>query len=50
VPPDRRGIRESIVGRMKRIGGHAEIRSIAGGGTEVAIAIARSAAPKRNPG
>ena len=26
VPPDRRGVRESIVGRMERHGGRAEIR------------------------
>jgi signal transduction histidine kinase len=41
VAPDRRGVRESIVGRMERAGGSAEIRSSPGGGTEVAIAIAR---------
>ena len=35
VPADRRGVRESIVGRMERAGGRAEVRSIPGGGTEV---------------
>jgi signal transduction histidine kinase len=44
VAPDRRGVRESIVGRMERAGGHAEIRSSPGGGTEVAIVIARDGA------
>jgi signal transduction histidine kinase len=41
VPSDRRGVRESIVGRMERAGGRAEIRSIPGGGTEVGLAIGR---------
>jgi signal transduction histidine kinase len=39
VPADRRGVRESILGRMKRAGGHAEVRLIPGGGTEVGITI-----------
>jgi hypothetical protein len=38
VPDDRRGVRESIIGRMKRYGGRAEIRS-ARDGTEVELAI-----------
>ena len=37
VPADRRGVRESIVGRMERHGGHAEVRSRPGGGTEVEL-------------
>ena len=37
VPDDRRGIRESIVGRMRRHGGDAIIRSSPGGGTEVEL-------------
>jgi signal transduction histidine kinase len=41
VAEDRRGVRESIVRRMERAGGHADIRSSPGGGTEVAIEIAR---------
>jgi len=50
VPEDRRGVRESIVGRMQRAGGRAEIRSSPGGGTEVSIEIAReSAAAKGGP-
>ncbi len=43
VPVDRRGVRESIVGRMERAGGRAEVRAIPGGGTEVALRIARTA-------
>jgi len=39
VPDDRRGVRESIVGRMRRHGGRAEIRSQPGGGTEVELAL-----------
>jgi signal transduction histidine kinase len=39
VPADRRGVRESIVGRMERHGGRAQIRSQPGGGTEVELAI-----------
>jgi signal transduction histidine kinase/phage shock protein PspC (stress-responsive transcriptional regulator) len=42
VPADRRGVRESIVGRMERAGGSAEVRSVSDGGTEVGITIARS--------
>jgi signal transduction histidine kinase len=41
VPADRRGVRESIVGRMERAGGRAELRSIPGGGTEVGLEIER---------
>ncbi len=39
VPPGRRGVRESILGRMRRAGGSAALRSLPGGGTEVEIAI-----------
>ena len=35
IPPDRLGIRESIIGRIKRRGGTVEIVSRAGWGTEV---------------
>jgi signal transduction histidine kinase/phage shock protein PspC (stress-responsive transcriptional regulator) len=41
IPPDRRGVRESIVGRMERHGGHAEIRAAEGGGTEVELRLER---------
>jgi signal transduction histidine kinase len=41
VPPARRGVRESIVGRMHRAGGRATVRALPSGGTEVEIAIDR---------
>jgi signal transduction histidine kinase len=44
VPDDRRGIADSIVGRMERYGGSAEISSRPGGGTEVALRLPRRAA------
>jgi signal transduction histidine kinase len=39
VPADRRGVRESIVGRMARHGGRAEVRSAPGQGTEVELVL-----------
>ena len=39
VPPDRRGIRESIAGRMERNGGRARIEGAPGGGTEVELSL-----------
>jgi signal transduction histidine kinase len=39
IPDDRRGVRESIVGRMERHGGRAAIRSAEGGGTEVELLL-----------
>jgi signal transduction histidine kinase len=39
VPAERRGVRESIIGRMRRVGGRAAVRSSPGGGTEIEIAI-----------
>jgi signal transduction histidine kinase len=42
VPPDRRGIAESIVGRMRRHGGTATITSRPGHGTEVQLALPRA--------
>ena len=42
VPNDRRGVRESIIGRMKRHGGRAEIRSEPGDGTEVELTMKRN--------
>jgi signal transduction histidine kinase len=41
VPPQRRGVRESIIGRMHRASGNAAVRSLPGGGTEVEIAVER---------
>ena len=43
LPADRRGVRESIVGRMARHGGKAEIHSAPGAGTEVELTLPRSA-------
>jgi signal transduction histidine kinase/phage shock protein PspC (stress-responsive transcriptional regulator) len=40
VPEDRRGVRESIVGRMARHGGRAAVHSTPGQGTEVELVIA----------
>jgi signal transduction histidine kinase len=39
IPPDRRGVRESIVGRMERNGGRARITSSPGAGTEVELTL-----------
>lgn len=39
VPADRRGVRESIVGRMRRAGGRATIHSSPGEGTEVELVL-----------
>jgi signal transduction histidine kinase len=41
VPADRRGVRESIVGRMERHGGRARVTSEPGSGTEVEIVLER---------
>lgn len=41
VAADRRGVRESIIGRMTRAGGRAEVRSTVGAGTEVSLTVAR---------
>jgi phage shock protein PspC (stress-responsive transcriptional regulator) len=39
VPPDRRGVRESIMGRMARHGGTATVHSTPGQGTEVELVL-----------
>ena len=39
VPADRRGVRDSILGRMKRNGGTAEVRSSPGEGTEIELTM-----------
>jgi signal transduction histidine kinase len=39
VAADRRGIAESIVGRMQRVGGAAVVRSAPGEGTEVSLVV-----------
>jgi signal transduction histidine kinase len=43
VPADRMGVRESIIGRMRRHGGEARLRAAPGGGTEVELDMERSA-------
>ena len=40
VPPDRRGLRESVLGRMERHGGRAVIHTRPGEGTEVELVMA----------
>jgi phage shock protein PspC (stress-responsive transcriptional regulator) len=40
VPRDRRGVRDSIIARMKRNGGDASVRSVPGEGTEIELTIA----------
>jgi signal transduction histidine kinase len=44
VPPDRRGLRDSVTGRLTRLGGTADVRSAPGEGTEVELSLPRSAA------
>jgi signal transduction histidine kinase len=41
VPADRKGLVESIEGRMERAGGRATIVTSAGGGTEVELHLPR---------
>jgi signal transduction histidine kinase len=41
VPADRRGVRESIVGRMERHGGRAVVHTALGEGTEVELVMRR---------
>lgn len=48
LPEDRLGVRESILGRMRRNGGTAVIRSEPGEGTEVELEMARGEAASRN--
>jgi signal transduction histidine kinase len=45
VAADRRGVRESIVGRMERHGGSATIRSSPGEGTEIELVMPRIEEP-----
>ena len=39
IPEDRRGIRDSVVGRMRSIGGSSSIRTGPGDGTEVQLSL-----------
>jgi signal transduction histidine kinase len=41
VPDDRRGVRESIVGRMERHGGRAVVHTAPGAGTEIELVMKR---------
>ena len=41
VPADRHGVRESIIGRMRRNGGTATIVAVPDSGTEVVLSIER---------
>ncbi len=50
VPADRRGVRESIVGRMERHGGRAVVHSAPGAGTEVELTVERAPASAGGPG
>ena len=49
IPADRRGVRDSIVGRMERYGGHAGVRSTPGEGTEIELLMDAQAAGARAP-
>jgi signal transduction histidine kinase/phage shock protein PspC (stress-responsive transcriptional regulator) len=44
VPDDRRGLRDSVSGRLIRLGGTADVRSALGEGTEVELVLPRTAA------
>lgn len=41
VPTDRRGLRDSVTGRLERLGGKAVVRSAPGEGTEVELVLPR---------
>jgi signal transduction histidine kinase len=43
IDADRHGVRESIVGRVEAVGGHAVVRSAPGQGTEVRLELPRGA-------
>jgi signal transduction histidine kinase len=47
VPGDRKGLAESIHGRMARRGGTAAIRSVPGQGTEVSLTMPRTAGERQ---
>ncbi len=47
IPSDRRGVAESIRGRMARRGGTAAIRSVPGEGTEVSLTMPRPASERQ---
>jgi signal transduction histidine kinase len=41
IPADRRGVTDSIIGRMARHGGHASVRTAPGGGCEIRLLLER---------
>ena len=49
IPADRLGVRQSIIGRMERHGGRAEVRSEPGEGVEVRLILPRSPAVESAP-
>lgn len=52
VPPDRRGLADSVVSRVRRHGGSAEVRSTPGDGTEIELWVPSPGAdgtPGRSP-
>lgn len=49
VPEDRRGVRDSILGRMDRAGGSVHVMSAPGEGTEVEISIPRTIETHEEP-
>ncbi len=50
IPDDRLGIKHSIVGRMQRHGGWAEVKSIQGDGTEVRLTMPIAQPPRTGDG
>lgn len=49
VPADRRGVRDSIEGRMARHGGRATVTTAPGAGTEVVLVVPLGPAPREAP-
>jgi signal transduction histidine kinase/phage shock protein PspC (stress-responsive transcriptional regulator) len=49
VPEDRLGLRESVIGRMDRVGGRAMVRSTPGEGTEIALHLPLSLPARSTP-
>ena len=48
VPLDRRGLADSVVGRVRRHGGTAEVRSAPGEGTEIELSVPRDRGQEKN--
>jgi signal transduction histidine kinase len=49
VPPDRRGVADSISARVRRHGGTAEVRSAPGEGAEIELSVPRASRRAPNP-